>query len=142
MDKIYNKNKSKGGKKTPLIGITTISGMPDYENALLMSDSTAGCLRITNKLPRLIGARTLCKRCLWHVLHRGRLSQIRSICVPYKDYFTTKKCIPPLHPGGEGRGEGWQNNYNPATNTDRGEVTESSPHWGEAVRTGQQPYRV
>ena len=102
MCRSYNKNRLKplspndfrvsggGGKKTPLIGITTISGMPDYENALLMSDSTAGCLRITNKLPRLIGARTLCKRCLWHVLHRGRLSQIRSICVPYRDY---RKCL-------------------------------------------------
>ena len=34
--------------------------------------------------------RTLCKRCLWHVLHRGRLSQIRSICVPYRNY---RKCL-------------------------------------------------
>ena len=58
MDKIYNKNKSKplfpndlrvseGGKKTPMIEITNISGMPDCENTLLMSDSAAGRFRMT-----------------------------------------------------------------------------------------------
>ena len=67
MDKIYNKNKSKplspndlrvsggGGKKTPLIEIANISGMLDCENASLMSDSTAGRFRMTNKLPRHLG---------------------------------------------------------------------------------------
>lgn len=58
MCRSYNKNRLKplspndfrvsgGGKKTPLIGITNISGMPDYENALLVDESTTGRVRIT-----------------------------------------------------------------------------------------------
>ena len=41
-----------GGKKTPMIEIANLSGMPDCENTLLMSDSTAERFRMTNKLPR------------------------------------------------------------------------------------------
>ena len=66
MDKIHDKNKSKplspndlrvsgGGKKTPMIEITNLSGMLDCENTLLMSDSTAGCFIMPNKLPLHLG---------------------------------------------------------------------------------------
>ena len=57
MDKIHDENKSKplspndlrvsGGKNTPMIEITNLSGMLDCENTLLMSDSTAGRFRMT-----------------------------------------------------------------------------------------------
>ena len=44
-----------GGKKTPIIGITTISGMLYCENTLLMSDSTAGRFKTTTKChPELV----------------------------------------------------------------------------------------
>ena len=73
MDKIYNKNKSKplspndlrvseGGKKAPLIEIANISGMPDCENTLLVSDSTAGRFRMTKKVIPRVNEETTCQK--------------------------------------------------------------------------------
>ena len=95
-----------------MIEIANLSGMPDCENTLLMSDSTAERFRMTNKLPRPLeeGLKTN--------YNLKTKTDVRGEATE----FTLNSLPLPL---GEGWGEGLKNNYNPTTKTEG---------WGEGAQ--------